>query len=460
MCKFTGCVKNPYYNFKGEKYAKYCNSHKEDEMINVLNKLCEYDGCKKQSNYNFEGQIGGKYCASHKKNEMINVKKNPCQFIECRIIPSYNFEGEKYAKYCNSHKEDGMVNIKNKICQFIGCRIIPSYNFEGEKYAKYCNSHKEDGMINVLNKLCEYDGCKKCAGYNFKGQITKKFCASHKEDGMIDFKHKFCEFDGCKKCAGYNFEGKKYVKFCATHKEYGMIDFKHKFCEFEGCKIKSSFNFMGEKHVKFCAFHKENGMIDVTKLNKICKTYLCEKRFTNINYEGYCLRCFIHMFPEKPVVHNYKTKEFAVVEFVKSVFPDFTWCLDRKIKDGCSRRRPDLLLDLGYQVIIVEVDENQHMVYDCSCENKRIMQLSQDVGHRPMIFIRFNPDDYTDQNDKNITSCWGTNQKGICIVKKLKIIEWNDRLKVLQNQIAYWTNPENKTNKMVETIQLFYDCKI
>jgi len=56
----------------------------------------------------------------------------------------------------------------------------------------------------------------------------------------------------------------------------------------------------------------------------------------------------------------------------------------------------------------------------------------------------------------NITSCWGTNQKGICIVKKSKRKEWNDRLQALQNQIIYWTNTENKTNKTIEIIQLFY----
>ena len=34
------------------------------------------------------------------------------------------------------------------------------------------------------------------------------------------------------------------------------------------------------------------------------------------------------------------------------------------------------------------------------------MELSQDVGHRPIIFIRFNPDQYFDINNKKIASCW------------------------------------------------------
>jgi hypothetical protein len=47
------------------------------------------------------------------------------------------------------------------------------------------------------------------------------------------------------------------------------------------------------------------------------------------------------------------------------------------------------------------------------------MELSQDVGHRPIIFIRFNPDDYK-CNNLNITSYWSQNNKGICVIKKSK----------------------------------------
>ena len=173
-------------------------------------------------------------------------------------------------------------------------------------------------------------------------------------------------------------------------------------------------------------------------------------------YEGYCLYCYIHTFPDKPVSRNYKTKEFAVVEYVKNKLSDLTWISDKKIKDGCSRRRPDLLLDLGYQIIIIEIDENQHSDYDCSCENKRIMELSKDLDHRPIIFIRFNPDDYLDDN-KNITSCWGNNTKGICVIKKSKQSEWKERLNTLEETINYWINPDNITDKTIEIIQLFYD---
>jgi len=113
-------------------------------------------------------------------------------------------------------------------------------------------------------------------------------------------------------------------------------------------------------------------------------------------------------------------------------------------------------LDLGYQIIIIEIDENQHIDYDCSCENKRIMELSQDLGHRSIVFIRFNPDDYK-KGGKNISSCWGLDKKGICLVKKSKKDEWTQRLQALEQQIKYWISPDNKTNKTIEVIQLFYD---
>ena len=188
----------------------------------------------------------------------------------------------------------------------------------------------------------------------------------------------------------------------------------------------------------------------------LCKSPWCETA-KNPKYEGYCLSCFVNLFPDRPNTKNYKTKEKATAEYVLERFPEFTWVTDKQIQDGCSRKRPDLLLDLGYQVIVTEIDENQHESYDCSCENKRLMLLSQDVGHRPMVFIRFNPDDYL-SGDTKVTSCWANNKLGVCTVKKTKVKEWNERLEALISQITYWSHLENKTEKTVEIVQLFYDC--
>jgi hypothetical protein len=223
------------------------------------------------------------------------------------------------------------------------------------------------------------------------------------------------------------------------------------------CKTKQpNFANAGDKVPKHCGDCKLDGMTDIK--HPKCKSEWCSTRVSNTFYEGYCMYCFMHLFPDKPIARNYKTKETAVVQFVKEHFPDIDIVTDKQIQGGCSRRRPDIFIDLGYQIIIVEIDENQHTDYDCSCENKRIMELSQDVGHRPIIFIRFNPDDY-EKDDSIIKSCWGNNKQGICCVKKSKQKEWNSRLQVLQETIAYWLQPNNKTNRYIQVVQLYYDVQ-
>ena len=413
MCKFENCKTIPIYNLEGEK-AIYCSLHKQEGMIDVKHKKCKYEECKKRSRFNIEGKKAI-YCSTHKLKGMVNVTYKPCKYEGCKILPLFNIEGSSKAIFCSSHKLEGMVNVVSKKCEHEDCNTQPFFNIEGSKSARFCSAHKLEGMINVVSKKCE---------------------------------HEECNTQPC-----FNIEGSKSARFCSAHKLEGMVDIYNKICEHKGCKILSSFNIYGEIKTKFCSIHKLEGMVDIK--NKTCKTHLCST-IVQKKYDGYCLYCFMNMFPNKPVSRNYKTKERATVEHVITKYPELNWKADKAVKDGCSKRRPDLLLDLGYQIIIIEVDENQHTDYDCSCENKRIMELSQDLGHRPIIFIRFNPDSYLDKNT-TITSCWSNNKKGICTITNNKTDEWNQRLNTLTSHIDYWIDPINKTDKTIETIQLFYD---
>ena len=213
----------------------------------------------------------------------------------------------------------------------------------------------------------------------------------------------------------------------------------------------------------YCRYCKGDGICKHDKFKQSCKecggSALCKSSWCsthkNNKCDGYCIYCYINLFPDKPITTNYKTKERTTVELVKSKFPEFTWICDKRVSNGCSLRRPDLLLDMGDQVIIVEIDENQHTDYDCSCENKRLMELSQDLSHRPIVFIRFNPDEYISADNKKITSCWGTQPGGMLGIKKSKIKEWNERITSLHDCINYWS--KHKTEKTVEIIQLYYD---
>ena len=454
ICNDDNCSKQAFFNFDGEGKAIYCLHHKVYEMVNVVNKRCIHTGCIKQPVYNKDGEEKPIYCSAHKQNNMINVITRRCENNGCSKQPCYNYRNIKKPIFCFEHKDPTMIDVKAKRCQIEDCDKMSSYNYEGKTNPIYCAEHKLKNMVAVRGAKCENDGCKKRPSYNFENELKPLYCTIHKKENMVDIISRKCIYEGCNINPSFALEGDIVPKYCAAHKSKDMIDVKNSknICIEKDCDKIPSYNFGDKKNALYCSEHKKLEMIDVR--HKRCKTFMCDTNIKDNKYEGYCARCFIHLYPDKPAPRNYKTKEQSVADFVLNEFGQYDWITDKKIKDGCSKRRPDLLLDMGDQVIIVEVDENQHTDYDCSCENKRTMELSQDVGHRPMVFIRFNPDSYY-ENKKSISSCWRINDSGICVISKTKTKEWNDRLSALKHQIEYWCN--NRTDKTVEIVQLFYD---
>jgi len=452
VCETPECKKNAYFNSEGEKKGRFCSTHKEQGMINVKDKRCHTEGCSQRPSFNILGEKP-LYCGNHRLPDMVNVMTKFCEHDGCLVTPVYNLPDKKSGKFCATHKEPNMINVVTNSCQEEGCNTSPSFGLCGNK-PTHCAVHKTEGMIDVKHKRCQHGGCDKTPSYSIPENKIATHCSEHKTPKMIDVKHKKCDHEKCILVPLYNFMNEKTPKYCNIHKLEGMIDIVHKKCVFEGCINRPIYNLAIETRPLFCLMHKTEGMIDLS--NKKCANDWCVNRANNKMYDGYCLHCFVHMFPEKPTIRNYKTKEQSVVEFVKTSFPDFTWVCDKRIADGCSRRRPDLLLDLGFQIIIVEVDENQHVDYDCSCENRRLMELSQDVGHRPIVFIRFNPDEYIKRDTSRVKSCWSLSKStGLVSVEKNNRRQWNDRLETLNNWIQYWS--ANKTSKAVEVVQLFFD---
>jgi len=389
---------------------------------------------------------------------MLDVVSKRCAEIDCDVIPSFNFSHEKKPIFCFTHKTDGMLDISSRRCIEIGCVIRHCFNNKGEKKPLYCKLHKKENMINITSKKCSFLDCDVTPAFNFSHEKKPIFCVKHKNIDMVDLMSARCIQPECNKNPYFNLEGEKKALYCSTHKKDNMIDIKNKNCIHNCCKLRPKYNYEGEVRGIYCTSHKLDGMVNV--LNIRCLTPLCTTQPHIKKYDGYCMRCFMYTFPDKPVARNYKTKEFSVVDYITKEFPEYVWITDKIIQDGCSKKRPDLLLDLGYQVIIVEIDENQHKTYECSCDNKRLMELSQDVGHRPIVFIRFNPDEYISKEGQKVKSCWSTNGYGINIVSPKCKNDWETRLENLKEQIEYWTTPENKTDKTVEVVQLYYDEKI
>lgn len=476
-CEFIGCNKQPNYGYASEKKSIYCGTHKLDGMIDVANKKCLHDGCTTRPNFNILGEKKGIYCGIHKLEGMRDVKSNKCKFKRCLIRPSYNYINNKKGIYCKTHKLPDMVYVKQNKCLYEECDILPSYNYTNEKHGLYCKDHKLDDMVNVVSRTCLHEGCTTRPTFNILGEKTGLYCKIHKLDNMISIKSKnqICRHQDCetrasfksvvnrKKCIhpkcnkrpGYNFPNEKVPLYCHDHKLNGMVDIVNRSCPLPNCYRQPRYNYMGNKTGMFCSDHKEQGMVDV--LTKRCKSEWCDIMAVKKKFKGYCYNCFVHNYPNDVLSRNYKTKELQVQRFIQDniELPDgLSWIHDKPV--GPSQRRPDNILNIDdMYYIIVEVDENQHNVYNYTCENRRIMEISRDLGHKPLIFIRFNPDDYIDITGKKIKSCWNKNTRGIYQISKSNEKRWDNRLNKLAERIIYWG--ENGTDKLVEIEQLYYD---
>ncbi len=399
-CNTLDCKKNAYFGYKYKEPLK-CGLHRSNDMENVKDNRCVK--CLKSISPSY-GYIGGEktHCSKCKTPEMFDVTHQLC--VCNKAQPSFGLEAGK-ATHCKECKTKEMFDVKSKIC-FCG-RVRPNFGLDLGK-ATHCQECKTPEMFNVNKILC------------FCGRVQPTF--------------------------GIEIGKATHCKECKTKEMFNVKDNKC-FCG----RVQPTFGIEKGKKATHCKECKTTEMIDV--INKFCKMDYCDTQITT-KYNGYCCRCYSYTLPDSPIVRNFKTKERLVVDYIKEEFPDYSWRFDKLVDNGCSKRRPDIYLDLGYQVIIVEVDENQHQSYDCSCENRRLMEISQDINHRPLIFLRFNPDKYYDKENKSIPSCFSITQKtGALKVNNNK--KWNERLNNLKNQIDYWN--KNKTDKTVEVIQLYYD---
>lgn len=128
----------------------------------------------------------------------------------------------------------------------------------------------------------------------------------------------------------------------------------------------------------------------VNIISKKCSYY--KFNLMNRKYKPNCDQCYFFLNPNSEVVRNYKIKENAIMKFVKDKYPNCV--LDSFISGGCSKRRPDGLIEFNNPVnysIIIEVDEDSHRSYEDICKNKRLMEIYQDLGFQKLRIIRFNP---------------------------------------------------------------------
>ena len=369
------------------------------------------------------------------------MRSPKCLEVGCTNQPSYGFRGEKIL-YCASHKQTDMIDLKNIYCGT--CNTLANYGIPGGPPV-CCAEHKTEGMINVRSAVCVIDGCMKQPSY---GMVNgkKTHCSDHATPEMVDVLHRKCE--KCDKNPSFGFEGGQ-VRFCGKHQEPGMINVYGKLCAVEGCSYHATFNWEGMTRC-FCRQHITPGMVNVA--GRRCR--LCPTVAANNKYDGYCLRCFMYTFPDIKVCRNYKVKERHIHEFLEGVYGSDRFTNDKAIDGGCSKRRPDWFFECFTHTIIVECDENQHDFYDSTCEVARINELYTDLAYRPIVFIRFNPDGYDNEDGERIRSSFKYHGRlDVPVVRCAK--EWNKRLKALKEQIDH--HKERVPTEAVTVVSMFYD---
>jgi len=411
-----------------------------------LNKCIDIN-CIKNATYNYQNNTKRYYCKIHKLDNMVDIAHKKC--IECNIKrPNYNYENEKKALYCNDCKIESMVSILHYKC--IDCKLKrPSFNYKNEKKALYCSKCKLDNMIVIINiKKCIV--CKiKSPSCNYKDKTELLYCGDCKLDNMVNVKNKKCIKCNIKQPI-YNYENEKKALYCNDCKKENMINIKDKKCII--CKNKTPiFNYENEKQATHCNKCKLQYMIDIN--HKKCLNGWCLVRGDKPRYKGYCCKCFMVKFPNEPIIRNYKIKEKHMTDYIKEEFKDINLIYDKELLCGCSKRRPDVFIDLFNYTIVIECDENQHKSKEYE-EEEREWDIYDDLAKRPIIFIRFNPDSYKDEYGKKIKSCFKIcKTTGIQIVANKK--KFNKRLLKLKETIEY--HLENKPKNNINIIKLYYD---
>ena len=411
-CKFKDCKTIPSYGVIGTKEAIYCIDHKKVEHIDIRNKLCLE--CNKRPSYGVIGTKEAIYCVDHKEINHVNVVSKTC--LKCDKQPAFGYQHAK-AIYCVDHKEINHVNVVTKTCLI--CDKIPTYGIKGTNIPLYCKNHKEKDHVDIKHKMCL--NCDKRASFGIKYTKLALYCKNHKETDHVDVMNKICV--KCNKRPTYGVRGTKEAICCFIHKEIGHVDITHKTCKFENCYIRASYGFLF-KSKTHCKKHKNNN--EFIKNNPKCEFEKCKNQPCYTDENNYPLRCEDHkkegdkniierqcsscglncMLTEDNLCNDcndyserkhHKRKETIIKNVLDA--NNFKYDTYDKIpSEACNKFRPDFVFDRGTYIIILEVDENQHQSYTCECEQARMINLFQDFGGLPVVFVRFNPDGYTDNN--------------------------------------------------------------
>lgn len=291
------------------------------------------------------------------------------------------------------------------------------------------------------NEICVHNirksYCKECEGSEIcSHKLRKSRCVNCNGSEVCEHKqNKYC----CVTCNGDNICIHKKLKYqCIDCKGEGICEHNHRRSICKDCN--GSY---------ICIHNEQKNRCVTCSSNKGCKNCKLIYVDSNSRWSPYCFRCYCVLHPQENIKRKFKLKEHyvrdALIEYYKETI---TMVFDRKVEDGCSKRRPDICIDFGSHCLMIEIDENRHVNY--SCEQKRMVELYEDTGFRKIVFIRFNPDGYTIGSNKFI-SPFKFSKTGILQLNKE---EMTRRIQELLTKINEFRNIEPTEELTVE--YMFY----
>ena len=198
-----------------------------------------------------------------------------------------------------------------------------------------------------------------------------------------------------------------------------------------------------------CDHERRKDMCSTCSKNRKNFCQLCDSVYVkDCPYFPLCFRCHCLSHPEEKIPTRYKLKQHYIYDKIKELFSNFEY--DKPISCGCSKKRPDFLFDKLTHSVIVEIDEDQHINYNSSCDEVRTMSMFEDLGNRPLVMIRFNPDEYELMQEKK-NSCFDFDENNNVKINKS---EFENRIEDLLKTITY--HLETIPNKELTEIKLYF----
>jgi hypothetical protein len=243
-------------------------------------------------------------------------------------------------------------------------------------------------MEDVRNKRCETSGCLHQPIFNAPGEARGRFCAEHRLIGMEDVRSKRCEASGCTHQPAFNLPGLR-PSHCSEHRQPGMIRNPRVRCTHPNCAEWSTHGRTGPLRCEAQALPTDTNLVE-----RQCGS--CGLTMV-LSSSGHCEFC------DPSAAHKRRrlAKQDEVKHYLAVHMPQYPPCsTDRtpaELRACGDRERPDFLWDKGHLVVILEVDEEQHLGRACECEQARMINVSQDLVAPRTLWIRYNPDVYASE---------------------------------------------------------------